>query len=284
MSIAALERAPLRGRLRFDEPAAKHTAWRIGGPIARFYEPAGVDDLLRFLQILPNTDVVVWTGTGCNLLVRDGGFPGTVVAPRRAFDHIEIAAESVVRAGAGVRLPKLARFCAQQGLGGAQVFANWPHTLGGALQMCVSREQQSLWPLVEHVVTLDRYGERRTLTMAALRERGYLRNEWLVAAQLRFGAPPSEPRFARARTNAGHGPLFRAAQGREVHDLIRQAGLEGIRSGGVELTVDDANYVHVKKNACVSDLERLIVRVQNTVRAKFGVRLERQVQLVGRHR
>jgi UDP-N-acetylmuramate dehydrogenase len=274
----------LRGRLRFDEPAAKHTAWRIGGPIARFYEPAGVDDLLRFLQILPGTDVVVWTGTGCNLLVRDGGFPGTVVAPRRAFDEIELVAASVVRAGAGVRLPKLARFCAQHGLPGGEPFANWPHTVGGALQMCVSREQHSLWPLVESVVTLDRYGERRTLQMADLRERGYPRNEWLVAAQFGFGTQRSEQRFTRTTTSAGHGPLFRAAQGREVHDLIRQAGLEGIRSGGIELAVDDANYVHVKKDACVSDLERLIVRVQDTVRAKFGVRLERQVQLVGRHR
>jgi len=280
--VSELQRAPLRGRLRFDESAAKHTAWRIGGPIARFYEPANEGDLLRFLQILPSTDVVVWTGAGCNLLVRDGGFPGTVIAPRRAFDQIELVSESAVCAGAGVRLPKLARFCAQQRLNGAQVFANWPHTVGGALQMCVSRDRQSLWPLVESVVTLDRYGERRSLSMSDLRQRGFPPNEWLIAAQFRFADAPAEPRRARSATNVGHGPVFRAAQGREVHELIRQAGLEGIRSGGIELAADDSNYVHVKKDACVGDLERLIVRVQETVRERLGVRLERQVQLVGR--
>ncbi|MDH3451640.1 MAG: FAD-binding protein [Gammaproteobacteria bacterium] len=282
MNIAELERAPLRGRLRFDESAAKHSEWRIGGPIARFYEPASVDDLLRFLQILPSIDVVVWMGAGCNLLVRDGGFPGTVIAPRRAFDSIELVADSVVRAGSGVRLPKLARFCAQYGLSGAEAFHSWPHTVGGALQLCVSRGQQSLWPLVENVTTLDRYGESRTLSLPVLREQGLPSGAWLVAAQLRLMTYRGAPVRARTATSAGHGPLFRATQGREVHDLIRQAGLEGIRSGGIELAVDDANYVHVKKSALVSDVERLIVRIQDAVRAKLGVRLERQVQLLGR--
>ncbi len=281
--IPELQRAPLRGRLRFHEPAAKHTPWRIGGPVARFYEPASAPDLLRFLQVLPGTDVIVWMGVGCNLLIRDGGFQGTIIAPRRAFDHIEKIAATVVRAGAGVRLPKLARFCAQQGLGGVEPFARWPHTVGGALQVCVSREGQSLWPLVERIETLDRFGASSTLSVATLRERGFPRNAWLIAADFRLdagGASLSGSNYC----GSGRGPLFRDARGRRVNELIRQAGLDGVRCGGIELAADDANYVHVKQGACVGDLERLVVRIQDGVRAKLGVRLERQVQLLGRRR
>ncbi len=282
MNAVELQRAPLRGRLRFDEPAAKHCRWRIGGPIARFYEPASADDLLRFLQIIPPIDVVVWLGAGSNLLVRDAGFRGTVVAARRVFERMELSDDGLVRVGCGVRLPKLARFCAQHDLSGATVFSNWPHTVGGALQMCVIRDKHSLWPLVETVTTFDRRGARRTLSIPALREQGMPRDAWLIEAHLRFVADEAAPRRTQTAPRVGHGPLFRAAQGREVHDLIRQAGLDGIRSGGVELAADDANYVHVKKSALVSDLERLIVRIQDTVRARLGVRLERQVQLLGR--
>lgn len=282
--IPELQRAPLRGRLRFHEPAAKHTPWRIGGPVARFYEPTSAPDLLRFMQVLPGTEVIVWMGLGCNLLIRDGGFQGTVVAPRRAFDHIEKVADSVVRAGAGVRLPKLVRFCAQQGLHGAEAFAHWPHTVGGALQVCVSREQQSLWPRVERIETLDRFGEHSTLSIPALRERGFPHNAWLIAAELRFDAHTGAHARASDRRGSGRGPLFRDARGRRVNELIRQAGLDGVRCGGIELAGEDANYVHVKRDACVGDLERLIVRIQDAVRARLGVRLERQVQLLGRRR
>ena len=76
---AKLETRSLRGRLRHDEPMARHTSWRVGGPARRFYEPADLDDLANFLQQLPGDEPLLWIGLGSNLLVRDGGLRGTVL-------------------------------------------------------------------------------------------------------------------------------------------------------------------------------------------------------------
>ena len=69
----------LRGQLKHDEPMSRHVSWRTGGPADRFYVPADLDDLGEFLHQLPAGEPVLFLGLGSNLLVRDGGFRGTVV-------------------------------------------------------------------------------------------------------------------------------------------------------------------------------------------------------------
>ncbi len=277
---------PLRGRLRRDEPAARHFAWRIGGSVARLYEPPDSDDLLTYLAGLARDEPVLWLGMGCNVLIRDGGYPGTVLMPRHAFERVQRLDGTLIEAGCGVRLPKLARFCAQHGLGGAEPFAGWPNTLGGALHLSVMRERHSLWPLVERIEVLERRGRRQWLSLADLRERGINHDEWLIAAQLRLASsgPPAPycPLKPAATPGGAHGPLFRAAQGRTVHELTRQAGLWRAVYGSAELAEEDGNFLRLGPHARVDDVERLLDRVQDTVFAELGVHLERQVQIVGR--
>ena len=78
--MPAFDNDNLRGELRYDEPLSRHTSWRIGGPARRFYRPADRADLLTFLRRLEPREPLFWLGLGSNLLVRDGGFPGTVIA------------------------------------------------------------------------------------------------------------------------------------------------------------------------------------------------------------
>ena len=69
----------LRGALRLNEPMARHVSWRAGGVAVRAYVPADSADLAAFLATLPKAEPVCFVGLGSNLLVRDGGFRGTVV-------------------------------------------------------------------------------------------------------------------------------------------------------------------------------------------------------------
>jgi hypothetical protein len=69
-----------RGELRIDEPLSRHTVWGIGGPAKRFYRPADVADLACFLADLPASERIFLLGLGSNVLVRDGGIEGTVIA------------------------------------------------------------------------------------------------------------------------------------------------------------------------------------------------------------
>jgi len=79
----------LRGNLLLDEPMSKHTSWRIGGPADRYYQPADIVDLSLFLSQLPENEPVYWLGLGSNLLVRDGGIRGTVIATSGVVDGLE---------------------------------------------------------------------------------------------------------------------------------------------------------------------------------------------------
>jgi UDP-N-acetylmuramate dehydrogenase len=124
----------LRGELRRDEPMARHVSWRAGGSADRFFAPADLEDLQRFLKSLPTKEPVLFIGLGSNLLVRDGGFRGTVIAMHGASKHASLQ-DDLLFAEAGLAAPKVARFAAKHDLAGAEFLAGIPGTVGGALAM-----------------------------------------------------------------------------------------------------------------------------------------------------
>ena len=125
----------VQGELRFDEPMSRHTSWRAGGPADVFFIPASVDDLAVFLRELDRDTPVFWLGVGSNLLVRDGGIRGVVVAATQTLRKLERVDTYRVRAGAGLPCTQLARQCIRWGLGPSEFFAGIPGTVGGALAM-----------------------------------------------------------------------------------------------------------------------------------------------------
>ena len=125
----------LRGKLMRNEPMARHTSWRLGGPADSYYVPADLADLQQFLaQLDPDTELL-WVGLGSNLLVRDGGFRGQVIAPLNALKQIELQLDGELYVECGSSCARLAKFCQKKGLAGADFFAGIPGTVGGALAM-----------------------------------------------------------------------------------------------------------------------------------------------------
>jgi UDP-N-acetylmuramate dehydrogenase len=115
----------LRGQLRRDEPMSRHVSWRAGGAADRFYVPADLDDLSAFLSQLPESEPLLFVGLGSNLLVRDGGWRGTVILTHGASRRPAMD-DGMVYADAGVASPKVARFAAQHHLEGAEFLAGIP--------------------------------------------------------------------------------------------------------------------------------------------------------------
>jgi len=144
----------LRGALRQDESMARHTSWRAGGPAKVFYQPADIDDLRVFLRTLSIEESLYWVGLGSNLLVRDGGLNGTVIATSSGLNHLDFLADHQVRAEAGVASPKLARETAKQGLTGMEFLCGIPGTVGGALALNAGALGSEMWQRVVAVETL----------------------------------------------------------------------------------------------------------------------------------
>src|SRR5258707_13148582 len=115
----AIQFSTLRGQLRRDEPMARHVSWRAGGPADRFYIPADLDDLSAFLGQVPESEPLLFVGLGSNLLVRDGGWRGTVILTHAASRRPAMDG-GMAYAEAGVASPKAARFAANHHLRGAE--------------------------------------------------------------------------------------------------------------------------------------------------------------------
>ena len=292
----------LRGEQRRDEPMRKHTSWRAGGTADRAYRPADLEDLCLFLRGLPSTEPVFFAGLGSNLLVRDGGIRGTVVfthAALRRFFLGEGAGAAEIYAEAGVATPKVARFAAVHNLEGAEFFAGIPGTVGGALAMNAGCYGAETWDSVVRVRTVDRGGRlqirspgefsigyRRVIPVQAL-------DEFFVAAWFRFrhgdGRRARQTikdflsrRIASQPLNEPNaGSVFRNPPGDHAARLIEACGLKGRRIGAAEVSLKHANFIVNKGDATAKDIEELITQVQETVKRKTGIELEREVQIVG---
>lgn len=286
-----------RGVLRHDEPMSRHTTWRVGGPARVWYQPADLEDLAAFLAGLPEGEEIVWVGLGSNLLVRDGGIPGVVIAPFSGLNRMERLDAGRVRVEAGVSCAKLARFCARQGLAGGEFFAGIPGTVGGALAMNAGAFGGETWERVVAVETLDRHGrirERATdeYTIGYRTVQGPA-GEWFVAAHMEFPAGDTAAAQANVRqllarrgetqptSQPSCGSVFRNPQGDHAARLIEACGLKGHCIGGACVSDKHANFIINAGEATAAEIEQLIGQVQYRVAEQFGVELQTEVRIIG---
>ena len=295
--MAVMDQSGFRGELRQNEALARYTSWRVGGAAAQFYRPADIDDLARFLAQLPPHEPLLWLGLGSNLLVRDGGFPGTVIYTQGALDGLEQLNGMHVRAEAGVACAKVARFCARRDLVGAEFLAGIPGTVGGALSMNAGAFGGETWSHVVAVETVDRRGRLHTRTPADYRI-GYRSveapaEEWFLAAHLQLQAGDGEAAQTRIKElldrrgrtqpigRPSCGSVFRNPPGDHAARLIETAGLKGVCIGAACVSDKHANFIINTGGATAADIEALIERVQADVERLHGVHLEPEVRIVG---
>lgn len=294
--MAAMSQQPLRGELRHNEPLAKYTTWRVGGPARDFYRPADAEDLANFLARLPRDEALLWLGLGSNLLVRDGGFDGTVIALSGRLAQIDIDAERV-HVGAGAACAKVAREAARAGLTGAAFLAGIPGTIGGALAMNAGAFGGETWERVESVEVVNRDGVLSTRGPEQYEvSYRYVRRpaeEWFVGCTLLLAHGDVEHEQAAIRNlldkrgatqptgKPSGGSTFRNPQGDYAARLVEACGLKGYRIGGAEVSEKHANFVLNAGNASAADIEQLIAHMQAEVYRQHGVRLQTEVHIVG---
>src|SRR2546427_1445592 len=292
----------LRGSLRLNEPMAKHVSWRAGGVAGRAYVPADRADLAAFLAILPRSERVCFVGLGSNLLVRDGGFHGTVVLMHSPHGAIRVEG-GLIYAEASVACPKVARLAATRGFEGAEFLAGVPGTVGGALAMNAGCYGSETWDVVAKVSTISRGGTVGERAPADF-EWGYRRvelrgsklgeEEWFLAAWFRFR--PGDEKRARKRIKEllaqriatqplelpNAGSVFRNPPGDHAARLIEACELKGYAIGGGRLSQKHANFiVNPKGKARAADIEALIEHARRALKERFRVELIPEGRIVG---
>ena len=284
------------GAMLRNEPMSRHTSWRVGGPAEIYFRPGTRAELLDFLRDLDPATPVLWVGLGSNLLVRDGGVRGVVIATAKALGESERLDANRVQAGAGVPCTALARRCARWGLGPAEFLAGIPGTVGGALTMNAGAFGGETWDRIASVETVDRAGQVHHRT-AADYDIGYRHvqgpeGEWFLSAQFQFEAADGDAldrlkvmlqqrQDSQPLGEPSCGSVFRNPPGDHAARLIETAGLKGHSIGGAVVSDKHANFIINAGDATATDVEALINYVRDTVAATHGVRLAPEVHIVG---
>lgn len=292
----AEERFPQLEILR-EEPMARHTTFRTGGPARRFVRPGSAEELARLLDAAEEEGwPVVMLGNGSNLLASDRGVEALVVHTGR-LEEIRRTGGQTLRAGAGISLARLAVFAQREGLAGLEFAHGIPGSLGGAVCMnagAYGGEMKQVvtsvtaWFPGEGVTRLDRealdFGYRRSVFSG---RRG-------AVLEAEFALEPGDREEIRARMDGllqrrrekqpleypSAGSTFKRPEGHFAGALIEQCGLKGVRSGGAMVSEKHAGFVINTGNATSGDILRLIEHIRRTVKEQTGVELEPEVKLI----
>lgn len=280
-----------------NEPMSRHTTFRVGGPADVMFLPESEEQVVQALSLAREAQVpVIIIGNGSNLVVRDGGIRGLVIALGEGMAAI-VRVEHTVSALAGASLARVSAYAQASGLSGLEFASGIPGTLGGGCAMNAGAYGGQLSDvLIDARVLLN--GELRTLTAEAM-QMGYRTSlplrEGGVVLSARFALTPDDPEAIAARMrdlNARRrdkqpldrpsaGSTFKRPEGYFAGALIEQAGLKGRRVGGAQVSEKHAGFIVNVGDATAADILALIGVVQDEVEARFGVRLETEVRVLG---
>lgn len=299
MQAAEINLIQVRGIIKRDEPMKKHTSWQTGGCVDCYFKPADLDDLYDFLTQIPRDEPLFWIGLGSNLLVRDKGFRGTIIAIYQGLNDTHLYNETYMHVGAGVTCAKIARISAKSGLTGGEFLAGIPGTIGGALAMNAGAFGNETWDIVEQVEIIDRQGCKTKKTKnefdIAYRHVDLANDHWFIAAELSFTLGEEKKSIDKIRTllnkrsasqpigKTSCGSVFRNPDGAYAAKLIEDAHLKGESVNTAYVSEKHANFIINPGNASATDIESLILSVQEKVHKSSGIKLVSEVVIIGEH-
>ncbi len=286
----------LRGQIKHNESMAKHCSWRAGGKAEIYFEPADKQDLIQFLLDADRSIAMTWIGLGSNLLVRDGGIKGYVISTLNKLNELTVLENGKLYVESGVTCARLARFCQQNNLDGADFLAGIPGTVGGALAMNAGAFGYETWQFVESVELINRQGvvikKDSSEFKVSYRTVELTEGEWFSAAVLKFPLKKdnkgSKIKSLLAKRNASQpiglpscGSVFKNPAGDYAARLIEACDLKGYCIGGACVSEKHANFIINENNATASDIEALIIKIQQDVKIKFNVELNTEIRIIG---
>jgi UDP-N-acetylmuramate dehydrogenase len=288
--------------VREKEPLASRTSFGIGGAADYFTEMGRPEAIEQALDDCTRRGIpYLILGAGTNLLIADAGIEGLVIRVVNREHHVE---GTRIRAGAGLKMMRLARIAADADLRGFEFAIGVPGTVGGAVYQnagCWGREVRDV--LVEACGYIPGSGSR-TWSLAdlklgyrtsALRE-GDLKGAVVLEATIRLERGDGEEarrvmaRLTRERNLTqpikakNCGSVFKNPKGDSAGRLVQAGGLKGAREGDAVISPLHGNFIVNEGAASAADVARLINRARDEVRRRFNVELELEVELVGRWR
>lgn len=283
--------------VRANEPLSKRTTLRVGGVADFFAEPANERDLAALLKACSEVKLAFTIiGRGSNLLIRDGGVRGLVISlGHEHFSRIQVVGEHL-HCGAGARLKTVSVEARRAGLAGLEFLEGIPGSVGGALRMNAGAMGSWMFEVVEQIRFMDFSGNvlERKASEVNVEYRGCpLFKTHIALGGVLHGTPASKEviqeranqfnakRWETQPAQPSAGCIFKNPKTVPAGKLIDELGLKGTKRGGAMISTVHGNFIVNEGNATAKDVLELIDFVKQTAKAKRGIDLETEVEILG---
>lgn len=281
------------------EPLARHTSFRIGGPVRALVLPRSEEELIQATAILQNggqTPLII--GNGSNLLAVDGPIHRVAIKTFDGVSALRRLEGNTIYAASGTLLARVAIFARDQGLTGLEFAHGIPGTLGGAVYMNAGAYGGEMGQVVTRVHYLDEQLNRQTAAGAELafayRHSRFCDNPNLLILGAELTLIPGDPaeigatmdqlsakrRASQPLEFPSGGSTFKRPKTGYAAAMIDEAGLRGYTIGGAQVSEKHAGFVINRGDATCDDVLRLMAHIQETVLQQTGVELEPEVKLI----
>ena len=283
--------------IRIDEPLKKYTYTKVGGPADFLAFPRNRYELSRIVRFA-NQENIPWMvlGNASNLIVRDGGIRGFVIM----FDKLNTITVDgyIIEAEAGANLIETTRVARFHSLTGFEFACGIPGSIGGAVYMNAGAYGGEIAHILVSAQVLSKAGEVRTIDAREMKfgyRHSILQDEGDIVISAKFALKPGDyTLISQEMDRLTHlrqlkqpleypscGSVFKRPVGHFAGQLISEAGLQGVRVGGVEVSKKHAGLMVNIADGTAKDYEDLIAQVIARVAEKSGVTLEPEVRIIG---
>ena len=295
--IASKMAAAASGDIQINKPLAPYTSYQIGGPTTVWVAPAAEDDVGRILEIVNHSDLpLLVMGRGSNVLISDRGWDGVTLYIGDNLNAVIFDGQTA-QTLAGTLLMDVVRAAVKKGLAGMEQLAGIPGGIGGALRMNAGAFGQEIATTTRAVRGFRRDGSLFAATRDDItfdyRRVPELEDVIITSAGFRFEV--SDPHLLSERMEdilalrakkqplryPSCGSVFKRPAGYYAGALIEEAGLKGERVGGAMVSPKHAGFILNVDGASAADVYALINLIEKKVFDRFGVKLEREVRLIG---
>ncbi len=288
-----------KGKILKCFPLSKLTSFGVGGPAEVLIYPTDEEDLLTVLDFAKENALPLKVlGKGTNLLIRDKGLEGLVIIIENGFKNIDIN-ENEIKVGAGVSLSFLSKILMEEGIAGFEFAWGIPGSLGGAIFMNAGAFGSCISDYLDKVTTITLNGDKRVYKKKDLKflyreSELQKKKEIIISASFRIEKRDSSEKifkkmkeFEKIRKSTqpigkkSAGSIFKNPKGNYAGKIIEKLGLKGKRIGGAVVSEIHANFIINRGDAKAKDIEELILYIEERVREKTGIKLVREVEILG---
>lgn len=287
------------GDFFYNEPMLNHTSFCVGGPAKLLIKPKNEDSLIEIMREIKRNDYKFYILGNCtNVIVKDNGFDGIIIKLKNKLNDIKKVGNTEIYAGAGVSLKKVSEFAMENSLTGLEFAHGIPGSLGGGVVMNAGAYDGEIKNVIKSVRLLDKNLKIIELSAEEMNfsyRHSLVQERDLIVLGATFALSHGDKNvikekyeeFDRRRAEKqpldkpSAGSTFKRPTGYFAGKLIDDSGLRGFTHNGAGVSEKHCGFVVNKDHASAKDVLETIEIVQKVVQDKFGVKMEREVKIIG---